>query len=77
MIYTDFESIVVPENNGKQNPDESYTNKYQNHVDCSFCYKLVRVNNQFSKPFKSYFYAKMLFIRLSLIWLKKVNILVT
>ena len=26
-IYADFESILVPEDNGKQNPDESYTNK--------------------------------------------------
>ena len=29
MIYADFESILVPEENRKQNPDESYTNKYQ------------------------------------------------
>ena len=28
MIYTDFESILEPKNNGKQNPDDSYTNKY-------------------------------------------------
>ena len=25
LIYADFESILVPENNGKQNPNESYT----------------------------------------------------
>ena len=25
-IYADFESILVPEDNGKQNPEESYTN---------------------------------------------------
>ena len=30
MIYTDFESISVPEGNGKQNLEESYANKYQN-----------------------------------------------
>ena len=24
MIYTDFETILVPENNEKQNPDEPY-----------------------------------------------------
>ena len=30
IIYADFESILVPENNGKHNPGESYTNKYQN-----------------------------------------------
>ena len=28
MIYADFESILVPEDNRKQNPNESYTNKY-------------------------------------------------
>ena len=25
-IYADFESILVPEDNGKQNPNESYKN---------------------------------------------------
>ena len=29
MVYADFESILVPEDNGKQNPDESYTNIHQ------------------------------------------------
>ena len=29
MTYADFESILVPEGNGKQNPDEFYTNKNQ------------------------------------------------
>ena len=29
IIYADFESILVPENNEKQNPNKSYTNKYQ------------------------------------------------
>ena len=28
MIYADFESILVPEDNGKQNLKEFYTNKY-------------------------------------------------
>ena len=39
MICADFESILVPENNGNQNSGESYTNKYQNYVGCSFIYK--------------------------------------
>ena len=30
MIYADFESILVPEDNGKQNPNETYINKYEN-----------------------------------------------
>ena len=40
MIYAKFESIPVPENNGKQNPNKSYTNKYPKHNACSYGYKL-------------------------------------
>ena len=32
IIYVDFETILVPQNNGKQNPNEFSTNKYQKHV---------------------------------------------
>ena len=54
IIYADFESILVPEDNGKQNLNESYTNKYQKHIACSYSYKLVCVDDKFSKSFKSY-----------------------
>ena len=54
IIYTDFESIFISENNWKQNPDEPYNNKYQNRVSCSYRNKLVCGENQFSKHFKSY-----------------------
>ena len=47
IIYADFESILVPENNRKQNPNESYTDKYEKHVACSYGYKLVCVDNKF------------------------------
>ena len=50
MIYADFENILLPEDNGKQNPNESYTNKCQKHVACSYGYKLVCVDDRFSKP---------------------------
>ena len=43
------------ENNGKQNPQEPYTNKSQKHIACSYGYKLVCVDDKFCKPFKSYF----------------------
>ena len=33
-IDADFESILVQENNGKQNPEKSVTNKYQKHIAC-------------------------------------------
>ena len=35
-IYADFQSILVPEDNIKQNPEESYINKYQKHLACSY-----------------------------------------
>ena len=49
MTDADFERILVPEDNGKQNRNESYTNKYQKHVACSYGYKLVYVDDKFSK----------------------------
>ena len=54
LIYADFESILVPKEKGWQNSDESYTNKYQKHVACSYGYKLVCVNDKFCKPFLSH-----------------------
>ena len=39
MIYADFESILVPEDNGKQNLNKSYTNKYQKYAACSYGYQ--------------------------------------
>ena len=48
MVYTDFESILVPEKNGKQNHQESYTNIYQKHVACDYDYQLVCVDDKFS-----------------------------
>ena len=32
IIYADFESISVSKNNEKQNPKESYSNKYLDHT---------------------------------------------
>ena len=44
----------MPENNEKQNPKEAYTKKYQKDIACSYGYKLVCVDDKFSKPFKTY-----------------------
>ena len=54
IIYADFESVLVPEDNGKQNSEESYTKKYQKHIACSYGYKLVCVDDKFSKHFTVY-----------------------
>ena len=53
-IMTDFESILAPEDKGKQNPEESYTNKYQKHIACRYGYKLVCVDDKLTKPSKVY-----------------------
>ena len=53
MIYADFESVLLPEHNGKQNPGESYMKKYQKHVACSYGYELVSVDYKSSKTFES------------------------
>ena len=42
----------MAEDNEKQNPKKSHTNKYQKHIACSYRYKLVCVEDKFSKPFK-------------------------
>ena len=51
MIYVDFKSILVPENNGNQNLHES---KYKKHAACTSGYNLVCVGDKFIMPFKSY-----------------------
>ena len=49
-MYAEFETILVPEENRNQNPNKSYTNKYQKHIACSYGYKLVCVYDDFCKP---------------------------
>ena len=67
-IYADFECILKNLDNGTINNDISYTRKYQNHVPCSFAYKVVCVDNKYSKKIVLYRgrYAVNKFIRLIL-----------
>ena len=53
MVYADFESILVHEENGKQNPNESDIKKYQKNIACCYGYKLVYVDDKFGKPFNT------------------------
>ena len=48
MIHTDFKGILISKNNGKQSPDEPYSNKYQDQFGCSYDYKLICIDDQFS-----------------------------
>ena len=54
IFYADFESLLVPQDNGKKNPKEPYTNKYQKHIAGSYGVKLICVDDKFSKGFKTY-----------------------
>ena len=48
-IYTDFECLLKKVDSGIYNDCFSYTSKYQVHIPCSFAYKLVCVDNRYSK----------------------------
>ena len=74
IIYADFEDILVLEDNGKQNPEESYMSIYQKHVAWSYDYKLVSADDKFRKSCKSYLGDDM-FTNLLIVWSKKANIL--
>ena len=48
-IYADFECLLKSCDVGVDNDCFSYIKKYQDHIPCSFAYKLVRVDDKFSK----------------------------
>ena len=48
-IYADFECLLKNVDGGVDNECFSYTKKYQDHIPCSFAYKVVCVDNKFSK----------------------------
>ena len=45
-VYADFEC----NSEGVESYEGSYTNKYQDHVFCSFSYKVLSIDDRFSKP---------------------------
>ena len=47
-------SQCQPEDNGEHHPSKSLTSKYQIHIACSYCYKLVHLDDKFNELFKSY-----------------------
>ena len=53
-IYADFECLLKNVDCGINNDCFSYTGKYQDHLPCSFAYKLVCVNDKFSKDIVLY-----------------------
>ena len=49
-IYADFECNLK----SVESYEGSYTKKYQDHVPCSFAYKVVCIDDRFSKPIVVY-----------------------
>ena len=48
MTYVNFDSILKGVKNNDKN-NASYTKKYQDHIPCSFAYKVVCIDDKFSK----------------------------
>ena len=48
-IYADFECLMKRVKSNDEN-NASYTEKYQDHILCSFAYKIVCFDDRFSKP---------------------------
>ena len=53
-IYADFECLLKEVDSGIHNHCFSYTAKYQDHIPCSFAYKLVCVDDKYSKDIALY-----------------------
>ena len=49
-IYVDFECNVKRVRSSDRSDNALYTKKYQKHIPCSFAYKVVCVDDKFSKP---------------------------
>ena len=60
-IYADFECLLENVDIGINNDCFSYTSKYQDHLPCSFAYKLVCIDDKFSKDVVLYRRKKAVF----------------
>ena len=51
-IHTDFDCLLKKVD--KKTFNDSYTEKYQDHIPCSFSYKFECVDDKFTKPIVLY-----------------------
>ena len=49
-MYADFESLFKKLQINDRDNNTSYTEKYQDHIPCSFTYEVVCIVDKFSKP---------------------------
>ena len=55
VIYADFEAITENIEMGQHDNTQSYTDKYQKHIGCSYGYKLVCCyDDHYTKPAQIY-----------------------
>ena len=55
VIYADFEAITEKIIGCKPNNDKSYTEAYQKHTDCGYCYKVICFyDDKYTKPTQIY-----------------------
>ena len=73
-ISTDFECSLKGCDVGLDNDCFSYTRKYQDHISCSFAYKVVCVDNKFSKDIVLYTEEKMQSTNLLSVFIKSMVI---
>ena len=50
MIYADFESFLEGFQSNGRSDNTSYTKKCQDHIPCSFAYKVACIDDKFNKP---------------------------
>ena len=72
-IYADFERLLKEVDSGVHNDCFSYTEKYQDHIRFSFVYKLVCVDDKYSKDLVFY-KEKIQFLNLFRLFLKNMII---
>ena len=53
IIYDDFQYVLIPSTDNIDFGPNS--KKYQDHIVCSYSYKLICADDQYSKPDKTYF----------------------
>ena len=55
VIYANFEALTQKIHSCQPDDNKAYTEKYQNHIDCGYAYKLVCCyDDKFSKPIQLY-----------------------
>ena len=55
VIYADFEAITEKIHGCQQDCNKSYTEAYQRHTDCGYCYKVVCCyDDKYTKPIQIY-----------------------